>query len=374
MLKKISFISAFKYTFFFTFACLMISLTLILLSRNTDGFAQWYAVNLYPIISSAIGRTFSVWDFSFFEAGILITLVLAVILALIGFILFLIRNASRKVFFSVCLRLLICVMAGLILIYSVTCAVNYQRDGIGTVLKLPTEDISKDKLEKLSIILADDLTKLTNDPDWDYSNLSANDSSYIEEEAVNAMQQLGKGEPSLAGYYPKPKPVYFSEWLSKLGIEGIFSPFTMEANYNNKMTSFLIPYTICHELAHLKGYMKEDDAGFIAFLACIDSPSKVFQYSGIFHALIFTLDALKTEVSTEDFNNIYDKLPQPVRIQLSFIDEQDQVNASEFTTITNKINNIYLEANAQAGTKSYGNIVDLLIADYADRIDSQNLL
>lgn len=106
------------------------------------------------------------------------------------------------------------------------------------------------------------------------------------------------------------------------------------------MTPFLIPYTICHELAHQKGYRKEGDAGFIAFMASINSPSKVFQYSGLFHGLVFTLNALKHEVSAEEFNRIYQKLTEPVRIQLSCIKEQNQANAFLFTELAGKFNNL----------------------------------
>jgi len=372
LLKRLTFIKAHKYSSIFTFVCLLISFSLILLSRWDAGFAQWYAVNLYPAAADTVSRLFSVWDFSFFEAGTLLLAFLLIALTLAGLPLLLFRSRRRKPYGSFCLRFVICVMSGLLLIYSFT-EVNYQREGIGTVMNLPATYISKDKLEKLSILLADDLTKLTGDPQFDYSMLTVYDQEYVETEAVSAMKALGKKEPSLSGYYPKPKPVYFSDFLTSLGIEGIFSPFTMEANYNDKMTSFLIPYTICHELAHLKGYMKEDDAGFIAFKATINSPSKVFQYSGLFHGLIFTLNALKHEVSTEEFNRIYQKLPEPVRIQLSYIKEQNQANASLFTELSGRINNLYLMANAQTGTKSYGQMVDLLIAEYADRIDAESL-
>jgi hypothetical protein len=262
----------------------------------------------------------------------------------------------------------------LILIYSLACAVNYQRDGIGTVLRLPKENVSAGRLEKLNLLLAKQLTDLTAGPDWDYSLLAADDTEYIETEAVASMKKLGKMEPSLSGYYPEPKPVYFSNTLASLGIEGIFSPFTMEANYNSEMTPFLIPYTVCHELAHLKGYMKEDDAGFISFLACRDSPSLVFQYSGIFHALIFTLNALRAEVSIEEFNRVYENIPEPVRVQLNYVEEQSEVKETVLTSIVSRINNTYLKANAQPGTKSYSKIVDLLLAEYADQIDRENLL
>jgi len=374
LLNKFSFILSFKKTYYFTAACLLISLSLILLSRNADGFSQWYAVKIYPVFTYFIGRAFSAWNHSFFEVGILISLLLVCMMTISGFWMFLRRSSFGKSYLFFSLRLVLCFTAGMVLIYSLTSAVNYQRDSIGTVLNLPVKDATKESLIKLSMLLAEDLTAVTNDPDWDYSILTAEDTAYIEMQARNTMKQLGKLEPSLAGYYPKPKPVYFSKSLSGLGIEGIFSPFTMEANYNNDITSFLIPYTICHELAHFKGYMKEDDAGFIAYLACRNSPSLAFQYSGIFHALTFSLNALKTEATVVEFNEVYQKLPEQVKVQLCYIKEQNMENASSFTSIAKSVNNVYLKANAQPGTKSYGLIVDLLIADHADRIDEENLL
>ena len=374
MFKMFPFISSFKKTYYYIAACILISLSLIFLSRNLNGFAQWYAVEVYPVFPGIVGRAFSAWNHSFFETGILVSLLLGGLLSVVGFGILLIRSPFGKSYLSFCLRLFLCITASLVLTYSVTSAVNYQRDSIGSVLKLPVKAATKESLIKLSMLLAKDLTVLTNDPDWDYSALIVNETEYIETQAINTMKKLGKKEPSLAGYYPKPKPVHFSKILSSLGIEGIFSPFTMEANYNNDMTFFLIPYTICHEMAHFKGYMKEDDAGFIAYMACRNSSSMVFQYSGIFHALIFSLNALKTEATVEEFNEIYQQVPEPVRVQLRYIKEQNMEQASSFMSIAKSVNNAYLKANAQPGTKSYGRIVDLLIADHADRIDEENLL
>lgn len=41
-------------------------------------------------------------------------------------------------------------------------------------------------------------------------------------------------------------------------LAGIYSPFTVEANYNKEMTAYNIPHTICHELSHLRGFMREE--------------------------------------------------------------------------------------------------------------------
>ena len=68
--------------------------------------------------------------------------------------------------------------------------------------------------------------------------------------------KLGEQYPQLAGYYPKPKPVLFSRLLSIQQLSGIYSPFTVEANYNAEMTPYNIPHTACHELSHLRGFMR----------------------------------------------------------------------------------------------------------------------
>lgn len=375
MLKKFTFITDHKSTFVFSLVCFFLSLLLILMSRNIQGFAQWYAVNLYPIFPNTIGRVFSLWNFSFFEAGILVFLFLAFILILIGFCLFFARKSFGKAYLFFSLRFLICFTSLFFLIYTMTSSINYQRLGIGYVLNLPIQNTSTEKLEKLTTILVEDLTALTDDPQWEFIRSTAEDPSSIETEAVNSMRQFGKVEQSLAGYYPQPKPIYFSKVLSSLGIEGIFSPFTIEANYNNTMTPFLIPYTICHEFAHLKGYMREDDAGFIAYLACKNSSSKIFQYSGAFHALNFTLTALKSGASNEEFNAVYQKLPERIKMQLSYIKDQDTKSTASYSNITKSVNQIYLIANAQTqGEDSYVHMVDLLLSEYADQINSDNMI
>ncbi len=369
----VSIIIGHKKTLLFTYICLSISLALILLSRYAEGFAQWYAVKIYPVFPNIAGRIFSIWEYSFFEAAILSALIFSVIFAaMISWYIFS-RHPLRKNFFYASLRSLTCITAGLVLLYSLTGSVNYHRDGIGTVLKLPEGAVTKENLVKLSFILADELNALTSDPDWDYSLLTMYDRAQIETEAVNAMKFLGKREPTLSGYYPQPKPVYFSGLMSEFGIEGIFSPFTLEANYNASITPFLIPYTLCHELAHLKGYMKEDDAGYIAYLASTNSPSLVFQYSGFFRALVFTLNALIVEAGAAEYYAVYQKLEEPIRFQLNYIKQQNKQRSPSSVSVAKKVNNAYLKVNSQSGTISYGRIVELLLADHAEKINGKNL-
>jgi len=107
----------------------------------------------------------------------------------------------------------------------------------------------------------------------------------LREQAIVSMKQLGKNYGRLSGFYPKPKPLYASDFFSQQYMCGYYFPFSMEANYNDVMYIMNMPSTLCHELAHLKGYIFEDEANFIGFLACVNSEELLFQYSGYLSVL-----------------------------------------------------------------------------------------
>lgn len=106
-------------------------------------------------------------------------------------------------------------------------------------------------------------------------------------EAIHSMRKLGDIYGGLSGYYPNPKPLLFSDFFSQQYMGGYYFPFSMEANYNATMYIMNKPATFCHELAHLKGYIFEDEANFIGYLGCIQSDDKVFNYSGYLSVLYY---------------------------------------------------------------------------------------
>lgn len=107
----------------------------------------------------------------------------------------------------------------------------------------------------------------------------------MKDRAVEAMQALGSSYPQLNGYYPRPKALLCSDFLCQQYMQGYYFPFSMEANYNDVMYVMNKPSTMCHELAHLRGYIYEDEANFIAYLACIQSEDIYFEYSGYLSVL-----------------------------------------------------------------------------------------
>ena len=113
----------------------------------------------------------------------------------------------------------------------------------------------------------------------------------MEDKAIDVMQSLGKRYDQLDGYYPRPKAMFFSNFMCQMYMCGYYFPFSMEANYNDVMYIMEKPATMCHELAHIRGYIYEDEANFISYLACIGSEDPFFIYSGYLSVLSYVDNA-----------------------------------------------------------------------------------
>ena len=182
------------------------------------------------------------------------------------------------------------------------------------------------------------------------------------EGAVEAVHGLAEEFPALEGYYPQPKKLLLSEFLSYQGLTGIYSPFTVEANYNGDMTAYNIPFTTCHELSHLRGFMQEEEANFIAFLACIQSDRTDFRYSGYLSGWVYCMNALY-RAGHESWQEVRLLLAEEAEADLEANSAFWDAYEGRISEAADKINDTYLKANGQAdGVKSYSRMVDLIVA------------
>ena len=118
-----------------------------------------------------------------------------------------------------------------------------------------------------------------------------------------AMTALSSEYPWLSGYYPSPKRLFGSYFMYQAGMIGVYFPFSMEVNCSSYLNDLFYGNTACHELSHLKGYIYEDEANFISYLACVNSDDVFLQYSGYIGVLGYInrdyLDAVKEETYAE---------------------------------------------------------------------------
>lgn len=205
--------------------------------------------------------------------------------------------------------------------------------------------------------------------------------SAMGEQAVLAMKALGQTYDQLDGYYPKPKALLTSDFFSQQYMCGYYFPFSMEANYNDVMYILNKPSTMCHELAHLRGYIYEDEANFISYLACIQSEDLLFQYSGYLSVLNY-LDNDFYKAVGKDARKY---LEQP-RIEEQVYEDRVFVTQKEWERIEKKawistetveqISDAFIETNLKVngvadGKISYSRVVRLLL-QYQRAMENEN--
>lgn len=196
----------------------------------------------------------------------------------------------------------------------------------------------------------------------------------IGQRAVSEMERLGEEYPLLDGYYPVPKKFTFSGFFSQQYIMGYYFPFSMEANYNGTMYIANVPSTICHELSHVKGFIYEDDANFIGYLACISSDDAFFRYSGYLSVLDYlNRDLYESLGRSREAYLEYEACSPLVESDNIFLTRQawEEVESRAVidTEIVKRASRSFLETNLQVngveeGIASYGDVVERLLIYY----------
>ncbi len=187
-------------------------------------------------------------------------------------------------------------------------------------------------------------------------------------ETSNGFEAAATEYPQLTGGKVRPKAVMLSHLWSYTGISGIYVPFLVEANINIDQSPFLIPDSAAHEVAHTRGYAREDEASFIAFLANIYHPNPDFRYSALVASYIRFSNALYAQ-DYEAYKEVSQQVTAPMARDLNANYEYWQQFAGPVTEVSTQINNIYLKSNDQTdGVHSYGRMIDLVLA-YWEKTD-----
>ena len=181
-----------------------------------------------------------------------------------------------------------------------------------------------------------------------------------------AMEKLGQRYRRLSGHYPYPKPILNTWILSVQQTTGVYSPFTVEANYNRDIAYYDIPFTICHELSHLRGYMQEEEANFIGVLATIGADDLYFNYSGYVSAWVYAGNAL-ARIDSTAFATLYSRINARTRQDMLYNNAYWQQFEGKPAEAHEQLNDAYLKMQGQAsGVLSYGHVTDLMLEYFAE--------
>lgn len=325
---------------------------LVLLTFSANWFMMsrerveaYYSQGFYPHISYLMRFIFGFLPFS---VGDLLYIALIVFLLLQFFLLF-------KSFFRETNRLRV-ILGGIFggvqflliiwLLFHALWGFNYYR------LSIPDRfELSKGKVSNIELVdLAQFSLKETNR----YAPGRKLDHHLTQASSIRlAYDSLSMDYPSLKLNNNSHKSSMFGILGNYMGYGGYYNPFTGEAQINDRMPSFLLPFISLHEMAHQLGNAKESEANFIGYLAAMHSSDSSILYSANLELFLYTTSALrKTDSIT--VKQLYDDLSPIAQHDIKTYEEFVQQYFGPVDRFVTSFYSGFLRMNNQPdGLKSY---------------------
>ena len=247
-------------------------------------------------------------------------------------------------------------------IYMITWGLAYYRKPVSIITQVDAENIGFDEIKKLVeilIIKTNQSRKMVGT-----QQARANNIKKYFAMAPNGYVQIANTHPELKYIHPSIKIGYSKAILSYLNTAGVYTFPTGEANLNANLTAFEAPFTICHEMAHQLGFASEEEANYISFLACMHNSEPIFKYSAYVGTMNYALNNLYSQDSTMYFK-LKEKIDTVVLNDLSFARAKWKPYQVQWVNkLSSSIYDLFLRSNNQeAGIKSYGLVVELLVGE-----------
>ncbi|MFN3801353.1 DUF3810 domain-containing protein [Belliella pelovolcani] len=245
-------------------------------------------------------------------------------------------------------------LGALIFFFLVLWGYNYQRipvfEQIGMQPRpmieeelIPELELTRNLLNQLRPLILDDTVAI--DSIMPYSELERMVRGNMREH----LYLLGlnfTGEPRTKEFYP-------AGFMRKMGILGIYFPYTGESYIDPTLHPLEKPFTIAHEMAHSYGVTDEGEANFIAWVIGSNSDDILLQYSAQLRLLRYQMNDLY-RMSKELYTHFYRTLPVGIRNDLIAINRNAEKYKPINLEISRKSNDLFLKTQGvKAGVLSY---------------------
>lgn len=303
----------------------------------------------------------------FSMAGVLIA---AAVLGFLAYLVFCLLKTARRGGWPVCIyRLVITAVTLALTVYAGFCllwGVYYYTSDFESQSGIHAQPMSAEQLESVTRRFAGLVNDYGEQVRRDENGIFDEDMDAVFNASAQLYAEVERLFPCLAGDGLRAKPFMFSRTMSYLDFTGFFFPLTGEANINVDSPSCMIPSTIAHELAHQRGVAAEDEANFVAVLACLENGDPVYCYSACLLAYIYLGNALH-RADVNAWAQVYDTLSDGVKADLSFNSRYWAQFDTPVSSVSNTVYTGFLQSHGQTlGLQTYGACVDLLVAYYGN--------
>lgn len=345
-----------------------------ILARYPAFVEKYHARGLFRWLSVPISRLTSLVPFSLTEAAVVIGIPVALVLLAV-WIVRLIRRPGKPMRLARLVRGFAWTAGLAYLLFMLLHGLNYARIPVGQSFALPVRERVSDELKETSAWLVEQtnrLRALTEEDEHGVFRLSQGVTETLKSVAAD-YTAAAADYPLLAGPEIRPKGVLLSHYWSYTGITGVYMPFFVESNVNIDVPEHTIPETALHEIAHTRGFAREDEACFLSFLVGLYSENPDHAYSVLLGATLRSLNALYG-ADAEAYQLVAAGLSDAVRRDLQAAGAYWKQFEGPVQEASTQINNAYLQANLQEdGVRSYGRMVDLVLAWFAQQSERGTL-
>ncbi|NLT95954.1 MAG: DUF3810 domain-containing protein [Clostridia bacterium] len=235
---------------------------------------KFYASRYYPLLSQNLSTATGYFSFSIGEVTVVGGFLLFII-SLVKLLLALAKSKQGRLEKIKSYSLNILTVIGVIYFgFVITWGLNYNRLPFSQIAQYEMEPISVEELALVCedlILRANALRQQVEENEQGFMKM-AGDKSDAFNRAGLGYERASQRYPQLGGDYGRPKGVFLSKLMAYAGISGVYFPFTGEANVNILIPDSLFLVTIAHDMAHQRGFAREDEANFIAYLTCSSHP------------------------------------------------------------------------------------------------------
>lgn len=190
------------------------------------------------------------------------------------------------------------------------------------------------------------------------------------ESIAAAWEAAAREDARLAGPRPSLRATLLSPLMTAAGIAGIYWPFTAEPHVNVEAHPVQVLFSACHEVAHARGFAREDEANYLAWRVASRSGQRTLAYAGAlmaFRHLHSQLMAADPARGVEVYEHVSKSVLRDWTAVDAFWRATSKVQRS-VRKLSSTVNDTYLKSQGQKlGVRSYGRMVDLILAERRQR-------
>ena len=230
-------------------------------------------------------------------------------------------------------------------------------------MNLPSTE-EKYNVAKLYISTMKEATELRKDISLPHDSASVED---LINPSGDTQATIAVGEVLSRYGYPTDTPVKIRKvkpegTLRRLGIGGIYNPFTGEANVESSAGAITGTFTTAHEVAHAMGITGEGEANFAAYLALRQSDNPISRYAAAYSLWRYVAREVRLQLSEEEQAMLAALIPEELNIDRRAIWKRASLHEAYFPEISETLNDSYLKIQGvEAGAEDYNAFVELYL-------------